>query len=274
MTAVSALVQVTNDPCLHGRPCVAISFLAERFQSHIEITLGQRSANAKSLVELLMSIGEQAVTGAQVEVNALGPDAQDAVDAIVRLISTKCGEGLSHADLRELFAPTATDGPRHDDTREHDEETQRIDLRELLVPAATIVPLHADTLEEVVRQLTERLSALHGFSNPNALVEDVLGREREFSTGIGRGIAIPHMQSEHCTRLCVAAARLKHPVDWASINQEPVSVVFLTLAPSDAKGDKISVLMSIAALCQNENVPVQLAKAANTDAFLGIVRAS
>ena len=81
-------VVVTHSPGLHARPCLAIVNTVRRFQSQVKICKGDEAADAAEILEL-MSLGVP--QGTEVTLQAKGPDAVDAVDALERLFADNFG---------------------------------------------------------------------------------------------------------------------------------------------------------------------------------------
>lgn len=73
----------------------------------------------------------------------------------------------------------------------------------------------------------DKISSLEGF------VEDVLEREKTYSTGIGDGIAIPHAKSKNVKEAVILFGKLRENIDWDSIDGKPVEVVFLFGVPEE-----------------------------------------
>jgi PTS system fructose-specific IIA component/PTS system nitrogen regulatory IIA component len=98
-------------------------------------------------------------------------------------------------------------------------------------PPAVDIPAAADTPEAVVRFLAGWLVA--DGQLPAAELEPVVGRvlrrEALGSTGIGRGLAVPHTHSEAITRVAFVAGRLAAPLGWSAIDGEPVRVLALVV---------------------------------------------
>jgi nitrogen PTS system EIIA component len=91
----------------------------------------------------------------------------------------------------------------------------------------------------------------------NALVH----RERLGSTGLGRGIAIPHVKFKSLKTIVCLFARLETPVDFESADGEPVDLLFLLLAPEHAGGDHLKALARISRLVREPAVLDQLRRA-------------
>jgi len=87
-TTASRTVTVTHHPGLHARPCLAIVNTVRRFQSKVEIRNGREVADAGEVLQL-MSMGVDA--GTDVTLTATGPDANEAIDALVELFQTNFG---------------------------------------------------------------------------------------------------------------------------------------------------------------------------------------
>lgn len=98
-------------------------------------------------------------------------------------------------------------------------------------------------------------------TNKQAYLDAVEYRESEGTTGIGDGIAIPHGKSDVVTRSAVAIAKLKHPVEWASLDNEPVENVFLLTIPEGGDNEQLKILSEIASQLMDDDVREALSKA-------------
>jgi phosphocarrier protein len=87
-TSASRTVTVTHQPGLHARPCLAIVKAVRAFRSKITLRHRSRVANAGEILEV-MSLGVP--TGDEVTLTATGPDAEEAIEALVRLFETNFG---------------------------------------------------------------------------------------------------------------------------------------------------------------------------------------
>jgi nitrogen PTS system EIIA component len=75
-----------------------------------------------------------------------------------------------------------------------------------------------------------------------------LQRERLGSTGVGRGIAIPHGRIAALPHIVSVFARLDEPINFDALDEEPVSLIFLLLAPEHAGADHLKALARISRL--------------------------
>ena len=99
----------------------------------------------------------------------------------------------------------------------------------------------------------------------------VLERERIMSTGVGKGLAIPHGKCMGLDRNYAAFALLKEPVNFDSIDDQPVSLVFLLVGPESHNSTHIKMLSRISRLMNNSSFREQLLNAQSpeeiTEAF-------
>ena len=80
------------------------------------------------------------------------------------------------------------------------------------------------------------------------LLTSLNARERLGSTGLGDGIAIPHCRLPHCERAVAALLTLEAPIDFASIDEKPVDLVFALMVPEDATDEHLELLGRLARL--------------------------
>ena len=95
----------------------------------------------------------------------------------------------------------------------------------------------------------------------------LLQRERLGSTGLGRGIAIPHVKLAGLKRIFCLFARLDQPIDYESHDNEPVDLIFLLLAPEHASGDHLKALASISRVVRLPSVLDALRNASDVPAL-------
>src|SRR5215510_11451896 len=104
-----------------------------------------------------------------------------------------------------------------------------MNLADLLKPEGIIPSLQASNKKEALCDLSGRAAQLAGLP-AREIFDSLLQRERLGSIGVGRGIAIPHAKFRSLNSIVGLFARLEHPVDFGSIDNEPVDLIFLLLA--------------------------------------------
>jgi len=106
--------------------------------------------------------------------------------------------------------------------------------------------LKCKTKEEVISELAQLLLEQGKINSIDVYVNDVLQREKEDSTGIGQGIAIPHGKSDGVNEACIAIGRCED-IEWGSLDDKPVKFVILIAVPkSGANRDHLIILAKIA----------------------------
>ncbi len=132
-------------------------------------------------------------------------------------------------------------------------------LTDLLSPDAVISPLRANSKKQALLELAQHAASLTGLSE-RELYESLLQRERLGSTGIGDGIAIPHGRMPGIGRLVGLFARLDKPIDFESLDGQPVDIVFVLIAPEGAGADHLKALARVARVLRNQAVLEQIRK--------------
>ncbi|PIE40642.1 MAG: PTS fructose transporter subunit IIA [Gammaproteobacteria bacterium] len=88
----------------------------------------------------------------------------------------------------------------------------------------------------------------------NELFDSLISREKLGSTAIGKGVAIPHCRSKHCTRTIGTLLKLQEAVDFDAIDHEPVDLIFIMLVPDEATEEHLQLLSQIAQRFSDEAI--------------------
>ena len=130
-------------------------------------------------------------------------------------------------------------------------------LSDFLSPEAIVPALKCNSKKQALQELAHRAAALTGL-NEREIFETLLQRERLGSTGIGRGIAIPHGKLAKLDQLFGLFARFEKPVEFEALDSEPVDLVFLLLAPETAGADHLKALARVARILRDPSVTQML----------------
>lgn len=134
-----------------------------------------------------------------------------------------------------------------------------MDLQDLVSENAIIPTLAADSKKQALHDLAAKASELTNAAIPaREIFDTLLQRERLGSTGLGRGIAIPHVKFKQLDRIHCLFARLEKPIDFEAIDNEPVDLIFLLLAPEHASGDHLKALARISRLLREPEISQRL----------------
>jgi mannitol/fructose-specific phosphotransferase system IIA component (Ntr-type) len=147
-------------------------------------------------------------------------------------------------------------------------------LSELLDADRVKVPLNGRTKDEVLRELVELAAPRHAPEQVEAILGSVRDREREMTTGLGDGVAVPHGRTPFVDRLVVAAGVSRAPVEYDALDGNPVELFFLLVGPESAAGAHVKVLSRLARLLRREDIRRELRSTTDCAEFLRIVRAS
>lgn len=122
-----------------------------------------------------------------------------------------------------------------------------MDLGDLISTDSVVSRLPAKSKKQVLQALSAHAARLAGLPERD-IFDTLLQRERLGSTGVGRGVAIPHGKLAGLSQILGVFARLEQPVDFESVDREPVDLVFLLLAPESAGADHLKALARISRL--------------------------
>lgn len=128
-----------------------------------------------------------------------------------------------------------------------------MEIADLLSPDAVVAHLKAANKKQVLQEMAHRAGQLTRLSE-RRVFETLLEREKLGSTGMGQGIAIPHGRVPGIQKMTGLFAQLDHPVDFDAMDDQPVDLVFLLLAPEDAGADHLKALARVSRLLRNQAV--------------------
>ncbi len=128
-----------------------------------------------------------------------------------------------------------------------------MDLSDLVGVTAIMPALKANSKKQLLQQLAGKASELTDLSERDVF-DTILQRERLGSTGVGGGIAIPHGKLPGIETITGVFARLESPVDFEAMDEQPVDLVFLLLAPESAGADHLKALSRIARVLRNADI--------------------
>lgn len=121
-----------------------------------------------------------------------------------------------------------------------------------LLDTQTILPnLKAKNKAEILDKLVSTLGPKVSGDQLEKIYEAVIERENIMSTGVGKGLAIPHGKTSGIDQTYAAFAILNDPVDYEAIDNEPVSMVFLLVGPQSSNSLHIKLLSRISRLMNN-----------------------
>jgi nitrogen PTS system EIIA component len=139
-----------------------------------------------------------------------------------------------------------------------------MEISDLLQPEAVIFGLKASSKKQALQELAKHAAQITGV-NDRRIFETLLERERLGTTGVGNGIAIPHGKLADFKRLYGVFARLDKPIDFDAIDEQPVDLIFLLLAPAPSGADHLKALARVSRLLRDASVCEKLRGADTAD---------
>ncbi len=147
-----------------------------------------------------------------------------------------------------------------------------MDISELLTQDRIIAPLKAKSKKQVLQEVSARAADITQLSQRD-IFDALLQRERLASTGVGRGIAIPHGKIAGLDKIVGLFARLEKPVDFDAFDNEPVDLLFVLLAPETAGADHLKALAKVSRLLRDQHAVEQLRGSKDRAALYAILTA-
>jgi fructose-specific phosphotransferase system IIA component len=138
-------------------------------------------------------------------------------------------------------------------------------LTQILKSSCVKVPLEGKDKDSVITELVELLDSDKLLLDKNAVMDAVFTREKTRSTGIGSGIAIPHGKCNAVKELVMAFGITSEPIDFASVDGNPVTIIILLVSPADKTGPHIQALARISRLMLDKQFRQSLEKAKSSD---------
>jgi fructose-specific phosphotransferase system IIA component len=138
-------------------------------------------------------------------------------------------------------------------------------LSDILVRTCVKVPLAATEKTAAITELVDLLAAAGQVRDRDVVLNAVLTREQARSTGIGKGLAVPHGKSTGCAGLVMAVGKPARLIDFDSIDGKPVDLIVLLASPRDKTGPHIQALARISRLMLMEHFRQAVDQAATPD---------
>ncbi len=145
-------------------------------------------------------------------------------------------------------------------------------IEALLSEKYVVLNLNLTVKSQVIEKMLSIVADHAGVSDIKRLRADVLKREQEMSTGIGKSIALPHAKSAGVTTPVMAFATLKNEINFDSIDNEPVRVVFLLVTPEEMLAEHLKFLGRITKLIGRDDIRQKLILAISPTDVIGLFR--
>ncbi len=145
-----------------------------------------------------------------------------------------------------------------------------MEIYDLIKLESILANFHATSKKQAIQDLSKKAADITGL-HERAISDVLMERERLGTTGVGNGIAIPHGKLPSLVSLHGVFARLEKPVDFQSIDEQPVDLIFLLLAPETAGADHLKALARVSRLLRDKTICEKLRGTEKSEALFVIL---
>ncbi|REI27779.1 PTS fructose transporter subunit IIC [Staphylococcus felis] len=144
-------------------------------------------------------------------------------------------------------------------------------ITELLTQETIAMDLSATTKDGVIEALAQQLNEAGKLNDIETFKDAIHERERQSSTGVGEGIAIPHAKNAAVTTPAIAFGKSKEGVDYESLDMQPAHLFFMIAAPETGAKTHLDALAKLSSVLMDESVRSALLKANTPEEILSIM---
>lgn len=139
-----------------------------------------------------------------------------------------------------------------------------MELADILDKGSVIACAKVASKRQLLQLLADKAAKVVN-ADAHEIFETLVNREQLGSTGLGNGIAIPHGKLEGIAGVAAVFARLEQPVDFEAVDDQPVDLVIMLLAPAGSGADHLKALARVARLMRTDTVVEQLRNTRDTE---------
>ena len=143
-------------------------------------------------------------------------------------------------------------------------------VHELLSTKNILTEFKNENKEEVINELVDLLKGDERVLDLEEVRKCVFEREEKMSTGVGKGFAIPHGKTNSVNDILAAFGKSKTPIEYNSLDGEPVHLVFLLIGKENLLAKHIKLLSRISRMMNNEEFRKRLIEAESKESILNI----
>ncbi len=148
-----------------------------------------------------------------------------------------------------------------------------MEISDLISLEGIVANLRATSKKQALQDLARRAADVTG-EPERAIFEVLIERERLGTTGVGNGIAIPHGKLPGLDKLYGLFARLDTPIDFDAIDEQPVDLICLLLAPESAGADHLKALARVSRLLRDRSICEKLRGSDSAEAIYALLTES
>ncbi|MEO1747706.1 MAG: PTS IIA-like nitrogen regulatory protein PtsN [Pseudomonadota bacterium] len=145
-----------------------------------------------------------------------------------------------------------------------------MDLATFLDRQNVLVDLEVASKKQLLQALADHVGET-GILDQREVFNTVFQREKLGSTGVGAGVAIPHGKFQNLNAIVGYIAKLREPIEFDALDDAPVDLVFLLLAPEDAGADHLKALSRIARVLRDKNRVAQVRASSDAEVIYDLL---
>ena len=126
-------------------------------------------------------------------------------------------------------------------------------LEDILTPERCYCDVEGVSKKRLIKTISEKIEQNVGYLDANRIFDALMAREQLGSTGLGKGIAIPHCKVAECKEILGCIVTLSKPIDFDAIDSNPVDLLFVLIVPDEESDAHVQALSQVAQLFNDEN---------------------
>ncbi len=150
--------------------------------------------------------------------------------------------------------------------------TQTTEINQLLDPERVRIGLPGTSKSEVIDALVDVLAGADAIGNLKAVRSAIFEREEKMSTGVGKGLGLPHAKTPAALETVAAFATTEEPVDFGAVDDVPVRLLLLLVGPKEHKSQHVKILGRISRLVSRDSIRECLVEAESPETVIDILR--
>ena len=144
-------------------------------------------------------------------------------------------------------------------------------LKDILSNELVVIPLKSLKKEEVIKEMVDYLYQHKKIDDRNRILKAILDREKIMSTGVGDHVAIPHGKAEGVSDIVALFGITEHDIDFHSIDNKPVRLIFMLVGPPDKTGPHLKALSRISRLMHKGEFRDRLLNSSTPEEVMDII---
>ncbi|WP_435364137.1 PTS sugar transporter subunit IIA [Haloarchaeobius sp. DYHT-AS-18] len=145
------------------------------------------------------------------------------------------------------------------------------DIREILTTDTVALDSEPESKTDCIETLLDLVVATGRVEDRDAAFDALLAREEETTTGVGKGIGIPHAKTDAVSEPTLAFLRSEAGIDFDAMDGEPAHLIFMILVPESGSQDHLSILSSLSRALMHDDVRESLYDADSPDRVVDVV---